>query len=1487
MAYTAQIEQLYITFFNRPADVDGLNYWNAQVTAANGNLSAVSNAFSLSPEYTSLFSGMSASQTVNTIYMNLFGRPAEITGLTYWANQLQTGALNVSTIANAITSGAQGTDASTVSNKVLASTAFTTGLNTSASIIGYEVAGNLAIPAVKAWLATVSSDPLTLAAATTATPALITSVSAASAPVLKTFTLTTGLDTGSAFTSTVAGTTFNAGLVNNSNTFQSGDSLIGTGTGNVLNAVVGNSASFAILASTSGIQTAQFQAQANAVDSGSNNLSGAGIAVQVDAQRMSDVTTWIDNASRASLNIESIQLASAAAVTSSLTFVMRDTNPASTVVNTGVVNGAQVSSTTTTQGASFGAYLDPESLRKGATVTNGPVTIEVGSTLSVAQGRATATPLINMPYTAFSFYDNGVLVTIPLTVLTNATLVADNAAMQAAGGGTQAQMQKLVLDAVAAYNVTNNTTYTVATNVVAFSSSSVPTGITTANPSGTITAINGTTGYSYTDSAGAAQTTNTYTISAAGHTLTPGSWIAANGLPTSNAFEASQAVTTSSTSALIATNVVLDHVGLSAALQDTVYNGATGSAGGDLIIGSMATSGGVQEFDISVQNGSWLNSISSTNNTLQLVNITSSTVASPITTSMTTYTGATSANQYLEVGAAYQLNATNGANLTGWQTHGLLVNTNGLTDVQTVNASTYGGSLMIGETIDAAAITKYLANSYAMVNFSTTLGNNQYGVTVPAADASYATNVVGTATPGNVNSATPLTASFNSVNLAIDSTVASSGNATFNVTGGTGNDYVNLTVFSGAAVALGGANTVAAGIDSWIANQAALNNITVNVNGGNNIVSFNGSGKAAILGGSGNDTYYVDNTGTKAVWVTNANVPTPIQTVAGVTAIHNSDLITWGTTGSSQTEIVGGLTLTGTGTATQFAQAAVNGVTTGPITVSGTATATFVATSAQITAGTTVVTDITAGAGAALAVSGTAAPTITTVITPTVLGVNAVQAVTWQGFGLGTSVNSAQTINGITVTDTLATGQSFTAVQVAQVAAGATVTGLSQTVAAGNPWTMANVVTNGAATAVDTFTSTTFAPVAVSAAGQNASVVVNPATGVYATAAVIGAGASIAARTYIGSSEVVTVSFNGYSDTVSIGAAGSTSFTNTDVNNAIVTAINGDAVMSKMLNATLGSANSTIILNALVDGVSAAPTIAFTSQATGTLFHTGTALTTTAFTYSTITAAADLASLALQGTSTAAATSVTTTVLGTSTTVNTPLVGSTSAGLNTSSVTDTGSGASGGTGVAASANVIDLSSNVLVRNVVNLSGTGTDVIINGVIGTAGDVLNVANGSGLVLLGNNLNASTDTFLIKMGLGGTVMGSHTVAPIASSSVAGTLSMTDTNGVIAFSPATGSTGPTATGATLANSILALLVADTAAGGVAVKGANINSEYSFFTTAPVAANATTGALAVAGATYLFHTDTAIAGTVTGSWVQLTGVATGVGSAAGLVHIA
>ncbi len=159
---TAQIQNAYVAFFNRPADVAGLQYWSSYA----GNSADLLNTFAQSAEYNGLYAGMNSTQLVSAVYQNLFGRSPEVSGLTYWVGQLDNGALKIGNIAEAINKGAQGTDADIITNKVTAATAFTNALDTTDEIVAYAGANTTALNAVKSWLNTVTSDAASVTAAT-------------------------------------------------------------------------------------------------------------------------------------------------------------------------------------------------------------------------------------------------------------------------------------------------------------------------------------------------------------------------------------------------------------------------------------------------------------------------------------------------------------------------------------------------------------------------------------------------------------------------------------------------------------------------------------------------------------------------------------------------------------------------------------------------------------------------------------------------------------------------------------------------------------------------------------------------------------------------------------------------------------------------------------------------------------------------------------------------------------------------------------------------------------------------------------------------------------------------------------------------------------------------------------------------------------------------------------------------------------------------
>jgi hypothetical protein len=76
---TTALQKLYVAYFNRPADPDGLAYWGSVLNAGSANLNSVSAAFARSPEYQNIFANLDATQIVTRIYHNLFARaPDEI-----------------------------------------------------------------------------------------------------------------------------------------------------------------------------------------------------------------------------------------------------------------------------------------------------------------------------------------------------------------------------------------------------------------------------------------------------------------------------------------------------------------------------------------------------------------------------------------------------------------------------------------------------------------------------------------------------------------------------------------------------------------------------------------------------------------------------------------------------------------------------------------------------------------------------------------------------------------------------------------------------------------------------------------------------------------------------------------------------------------------------------------------------------------------------------------------------------------------------------------------------------------------------------------------------------------------------------------------------------------------------------------------------------------------------------------------------------------
>lgn len=128
-ANTTAIQKLYISYFSRPADFAGLDYWKGQLAANPNALQEMSRHFSVSKEYLDTYAGMDNRAKVAEVYDNLFGRQAEAAGVDYWANLLNNNQITIDNMVTQIAAGAQGTDQFAYNAKVAAASSFTERLD--------------------------------------------------------------------------------------------------------------------------------------------------------------------------------------------------------------------------------------------------------------------------------------------------------------------------------------------------------------------------------------------------------------------------------------------------------------------------------------------------------------------------------------------------------------------------------------------------------------------------------------------------------------------------------------------------------------------------------------------------------------------------------------------------------------------------------------------------------------------------------------------------------------------------------------------------------------------------------------------------------------------------------------------------------------------------------------------------------------------------------------------------------------------------------------------------------------------------------------------------------------------------------------------------------------------------------------------------------------------------------------------------------------
>lgn len=343
--YLAQVQQLYIAYFGRPADPIGQAYWAGVIDAANGSIAAVQAGFAASTESQALYGNKSTIDKVTAIYQNVFNRSPDAVGLTYWVNQIESGKVTQAQASWTIQQNAGAGDAATVQNKLTAAQAFTQNVDTAAEIAGYQGANAAAL--ARAFLGTVTSDNATATAAVAGAQAAVTTASVGAPGT--TFTLTTGSDTVAgtsandtinAYVNTTSGTT--------TTTFSAADSITGgAGVDTLALTVEGDVAGALPAATITGVEKFSIRDVHTAAPTSTYSFAGVTGVTEVDNNQSTAAVSFTGLNTGAAVGV----IASGTGTVSNTSFSMATATDAVNVVVSGGVKGGTATITNTLAGA--------------------------------------------------------------------------------------------------------------------------------------------------------------------------------------------------------------------------------------------------------------------------------------------------------------------------------------------------------------------------------------------------------------------------------------------------------------------------------------------------------------------------------------------------------------------------------------------------------------------------------------------------------------------------------------------------------------------------------------------------------------------------------------------------------------------------------------------------------------------------------------------------------------------------------------------------------------------------------------------------------------------------------------------------------------------------------------------------------------------------------------------------------------------------------
>lgn len=576
---------------------------------------------------------------------------------------------------------------------------------------------------------------------------------------------------------------FTADMAAGGNTLQSGDAINGGAGNDTLHAVLGqNGDSFAITAKTSSVESVIVQAQSREADSGDNNVAGN-----------------LDNP----INMVKVDAGRMSGVNnwennnSRADLLIEDVR----IADNQITKDITITMRETDPGhVDFYVLFDQNSLRNASASTS-QINLQVMDTRAVVDGKA---PLLNSPYGGFKF-----------------------TATDAKGASTVVTLQSDAIDAAQTYAE-------LAAAFQAAADKQFGAGVVTVSVGPDFTVTDTTTAKSVTGKEVVIKTTSAYAFT----TPTGSGWVAAGTVPANSGLHTNYSQGSSTNTDPVTSTIVLDDVG-------------RGSTGGELVVGGLSTgetssSKGVQRFDITVEDNSKLETISSTNNTLREVSIVNGTTT--------------------RVNNAYNDNVKDAGNLTvkgeSGENGAVMPGTYGFQDVKLIDAATFKGKLDL-----TAVLTKDVTAKYM----------NLTDESPAAADAD------------NVQFAYNLGTNNDTFKLDIDAAnLHNAGTTTredfvLSIKGGAGKDNITADIINGGAED---------GAAAWYNNSKLNANLSIDGGAGDDTIRTMGSGDWKITAGEGNDTVYSDNSGDKAVWVFNttgqAEVTAALDSARKLTDLNSS-----------------------------------------------------------------------------------------------------------------------------------------------------------------------------------------------------------------------------------------------------------------------------------------------------------------------------------------------------------------------------------------------------------------------------------------------------------------------------------------------------------------------------------------------------------------------------------------------------------------------